>query len=152
MGYEVPGARPARRPRRMRGVLSLAAAGLFVCCVGAAGLGAWNYQQVRQSSGGARDAAEAFLRDVTSGDAAGAYDKLCGDTRERWSRDDFVQRLSVPPTINRYAIDDVAVATDRGQVRGTVTARLTRRSGAVDVREMPMVKDGDRWQVCGDPF
>lgn len=136
----------------MRGVLSLAAAGLFVCCVGAAGLGAWNFQHIRESSGDARDAAEAFLHEVTSGDADGAYDRLCGDTRERWSRDDFVQRLSVPPTIIRYAIDDVAVATDRGQVRGTVTARLTRRSGAVDRREMPMIKNGDQWQVCGDPF
>lgn len=136
----------------MRGVLALAATGLFVCCVGAAGLGAWNYQQVRQSSDAARDAAEAFLHDVTSGDAAGAYDKLCGDTRERWSRDDFVQRLSMPPTISRYAIDDVAVASDQGQLRGTVTAKLTRRSGAVDRREMPMVMDGDHWRVCGDPF
>jgi len=136
----------------MRGALSLAAAGLFVCCVGAAGLGAWNYQQIRQSSSGARTAAEAFLHDVTRADTAGAYDRLCGDTRERWSRDDFVQRLSVPPTITRYAIDDVAVATDRGQVRGTVTATLTRRSGTTDQREIPMVKDGGQWRVCGDPF
>ncbi|MEQ4303422.1 DUF4878 domain-containing protein [Plantactinospora sp. B6F1] len=152
MGYELPDGRAARRPRRFRGVLSVVAAGLFVCCVGAAGLGAWNYQHVRQSSGAAQDAAEAFLQDVTSGDAGGAYDRLCGDTRERWSREEFERRLSVPPTISRYAIDDVTVASDRGQLRATATATLTRRSGAVDRREMPMVKDGDQWRICGDPF
>ncbi|MFY1670702.1 hypothetical protein ACN27G_12150 [Plantactinospora sp. WMMB334] len=152
MGYELPGRRTGRPPRRFRGVLSVVAAGLFVCCVGATGLGAWNYQHVRQSSGAAREAAEAFLHDVTSGDAAGAYDRLCVDTRERWSREEFERRLAVPPTISRYAVDDVEVASDRGQLRGTVTATLTRRSGATDRREMPMVRDGDQWRVCGDPF
>ncbi|GAB3978808.1 hypothetical protein V1634_34260 [Plantactinospora veratri] len=152
MAYELPGGRGARRPRRLRGVLSVVAAGLFVCCVGAAGLGAWNYQHVRQSSGAARDAAEAFLQDVTSGDAGGAYDRLCVDTRERWSREEFERRLAVPPTITRYAVDDVTVASDQGRLRATATAELTRRSGVVDRREMPMVKDGDQWHVCGDPF
>jgi|GEM_PF-1568059 hypothetical protein len=153
MGTESPWRRAGRRPQRVRGLLSLAAAGVFVCCVGAAGLGAWNYQHVRQSSGAARESAEAFLRDVVAGDPDGAYDRLCADTRQRWSRDDFVRRLAVPPTITRYDIEDVQVASDQeGQLRGTVVATLTRRSGAVDRREMPMVKDGDRWRVCGDPF
>jgi hypothetical protein len=136
----------------MRGLLSLAAAGLFVCCVGAAGLGAWNYQHVRQSSGEARESAEAFLRDVVDDDADGAYDRLCVDTRERWSREDFVRQLSVPPTITRYDIEDVQVASDQGQLRGTVVAKLTRRSGVVDRREIPLVKEDDQWRVCGDPF
>ncbi|WP_203856861.1 Rv0361 family membrane protein [Plantactinospora mayteni] len=152
MAYELPGGGGARRPRRLRGVLSVVAAGLFVCCVGAAGLGAWNFQHLRQSSGAAQEAAEAFLQDVTSGDPGGAYDRLCVDTRERWSREEFERRLSVPPTITRYAIDDVSVASDQGQLRATATAKLTRRSGAVDRREMPMIKDGDQWLVCGDPF
>jgi len=152
MGYELPLGHRARPPRRWRAVLGLTAVGLFVCCVGAAGLGAWNYQHVQRSSGPARDAADVFLRDVASGDIAGAYGQLCADTRQRWSRDEFVRRLTVPPMITNYAIDDVAVATDRGQLRGTVTAKLTRRSGAVDQREMPMVSDGGHWRVCGDPF
>ncbi|MEE6259984.1 Rv0361 family membrane protein [Plantactinospora sonchi] len=152
MGNEPLWRRPGRRPSRTRGMLSLVAAGLFLCCVGAAGLGAWNYQHVRESSSAAQREAEAFLGEVVGGDPDGAYDRLCGDTRERWSRAEFVRRLSVPPTISRYDIDDVSVASDQGQLRATVVAKLTRRSGAVDQREMPMVRDGDRWRVCGDPF
>ena len=120
--------------------------------VGAAGLGVWNFQHVYRATGPARAAADAFLRDVTSGDATGAYELLCADTRERYSRDEFARQLAVPSVIVEYAIDDVSVATDRGRLRGTATVRLTRRSGVVDRREVPLVHHGDGWRVCGDPF
>lgn len=152
MGNEPLWRRPGRRPSRTRGLLALVAAGLFLCCVGAGGLGAWNFQHLRQSSSAAQQEAEAFLDEVVGGDPDGAYDRLCGDTRARWSREEFVRRLAVPPTITRYDIDDVSVSTDQGQSRATVVAKLTRRSGTVDRREMPLVRDGDRWRVCGDPF
>lgn len=152
MGYELPAGGPTRRSRRARALLSLTAAGLSVCCVGAAGLGVWNFQHVYRATGPARAAADAFLRDVTSGDATGAYELLCADTRERYSRDEFARQLAVPSVIVEYAIDDVSVATDRGRLRGTATVRLTRRSGVVDRREVPLVHHGDGWRVCGDPF
>ncbi len=152
MGYKVPFSRRGRPPRRLRIALTLTGVTAFVCCVGATGLGAWNFQHVRRSAGPARQAADEFLRDVTTGDTAGAYDRLCAATRTRWSRDEFIRRLTVPPTITGYDIMDVAVATKSGELRGTVTAKLIRHSGVVDRRALPLVKDGADWRVCGDPF
>jgi hypothetical protein len=153
MAYEV--ARSARtRPRRaLRRVLLLVVGlTLFVCCVGAAGLGAWNYQSIRRAAGPAQQAADRFLGDVRSGDQSGAYDRLCADTRARWSRPQFALRVSTPPTINRYAIENVKITSKDGQQRAAVSVALTRDSGAVDNHTLPMVKGDDGWQVCGDPF
>jgi hypothetical protein len=143
---------PARRRRTRRGALVLTGAVLLVCCVGAGGLGLWNYQFVRQSSGPARDTADAFLRELSAGDSAAAYDRLCGATRDRWSREGLAQLVIARGKISRYAIRDVALATERGRMRGTVTAELTRESGAVDSHKLTVIKDEGRWVVCGDPF
>lgn len=124
---------------------------VFVCCVGAAGLGAWNYQLLRGTSGPVRAAADGFLRDVSSdGSAAAAYDQMCPATRDRWTREEFVRRATGPDAVIRYAIEQVKVATRDGQPEGTVSTRLVRRSGAVDNRKLQVVKDGDNWRVCGD--
>ena len=152
MAYER--ARP-HRPRRwlsLRRVLLLSGAGVLICCIGAAGLGAWNLQSIRRASGPARQAADAFLTDLVTGDAAGAYDRLCSGTRQRWSRAEFIRRVGTAPRINRYALDDVSVATEDGHLKGTVTTRLTLDSGAVDRHKLTVVRDGDDWRVCGDPF
>jgi hypothetical protein len=149
MGYE---AHRSRRRRPLRRVLLLAGVALLVCCVGAAGLGAWNLQSVRRSSGPARQAVDAFLTDVAAGDRVRAYDRLCAGTRARWSREEFDRRFSASPRISRHAIEDVSVATRQGQLRGTVTATLTLDSGLVDRRELAVVQEGDGWRVCGDPL
>jgi hypothetical protein len=151
MAYE-PVRRPTRRRPLRRAVLLSGAALLLLCCIGAAGLGAWNFQSIRQSAGPARQAAAAFLTDVTAGDATGAYDRLCAATRQRWSRPEFAALIGAPPRISRYALRDVSVATQDGKPRGSVTAELTMDSGRVDSRKLVMVRDGGAWRVCGDPF
>lgn len=124
---------------------------LVVCCVGAAGLGLWNYQLLRGTDGPVRAAADGFLRDVSSaGTAAAAYDRLCAATRDRWTRDEFVRRSTGPDAVIRYTIDRVRVATRGGRPEGTVNAKLVRRSGTVDERALRVIRNGDTWQVCGD--
>jgi hypothetical protein len=136
----------------MRRVLVGVGVMLFVCFVGAAGLGAWNYQSIRRAAGPARQAADTFLGHVTSGDHAGAYDRLCAATRKQWSLPRFMSRVDTPPTISRYAIEDVKITSRGGQQRATVTVALTRDTGAVDDHQLPVVRDDDGWRVCGDPF
>lgn len=130
----------------------LAGVALLFCCVGAAGLGAWNLQAVYRASGPARAAADAFLRDVAAGNPSAAYDRLCPDTRARISRDRFAQRVRALPGIRKYQIKDVSVATDRSELKGTVTAKVTWDTGVFEDRELAVVTVDGSWRVCGDPF
>jgi hypothetical protein len=136
----------------VRRALLLAGVALLVCCVGAAGLGAWNLQSVRRAAGPARDIADGFLKDLSAGDTGGAYDRLCTGTRQRWNRAEFARRVSASPRIVRYEVGDVDVDTQDGQLRGVVTVELSLDSGAVNRRELTVVRDRGKWQVCGDPI
>jgi hypothetical protein len=144
--------RQSSRPRRMGLAGGVVGVALLFCCVGAAGLGAWNLQTVYRASGPAREAAEAFLRDVSAGNLPAAYDRLCPQTRERVSRDGFAQRVRALPGIRAYEIRDVSVATDRTELKGTVTADLTWQTGVPETRTLTMVTEDGQWRVCGDPF
>lgn len=128
------------------------AAVLVVCAVAAAGLAAWNVQVIRGASGPARAAAEQFWTDVVADDPAAAYGRLCAHTRQRWSREEFVARLSIPPKITRFVVVRVRVVTRAGRQQATVTTRLTRQSGLVREHPLPVVREQDDWRVCGDPL
>ncbi|GAB3807085.1 Rv0361 family membrane protein [Micromonospora zhanjiangensis] len=152
MAYEVSGARATRRRPGLRGALLVAGVVLVVCCVGAAGLGLWNFQVLRGTRGPVRAAADDFLRDVSAGQpsAAAAYDRLCAATRDRWTREEFVRRATGQDAVIRYTVGEVTVATRGGRPEGAVTARLVRRGGAVESWTLRVVRDGDQWRVCGD--
>ncbi|TBL33243.1 hypothetical protein EYA84_17750 [Verrucosispora sp. SN26_14.1] len=151
MGEAQPWSRPARRRHPVRVGLVFAGAGVALCCIGVAGLGAWNVQVVTQAAGPVRETAEGFLREVTTGDTDSAYERLCADSRSRWSELGFTSWVRTPPTVRDYEIVDVSVATDRGKPHGTVTVRLTRESGTTEQRELSVVRE-DGWRVCGDPY
>jgi hypothetical protein len=136
----------------MRTGLAFVGFGVALCCVGVAGLGAWNLQTVRGAAGPVRETADGFLREVTAGDSAGAYERLCADARGRWSPIGFTSWVRTPPVVSDYEITDVSVSTEGGRPRGTVTVRLTRDGGVTEERRLPVVREGDDWRVCGDPF
>lgn len=141
------------RPRRtLRTALVFAGVAVLLCCVAATGLGLWNLQSVRTSVGPARKVAEAFLGDLTVGDASAAYDRLCVATRDKWQRLEFVRWVQMRPPISRYTVDDVSVATRDGQLRATVTARLTHDSGKVEPHTLQVIAEDGDWRVCGDPY
>jgi Domain of unknown function (DUF4878) len=152
MAYEPGYGHPTRPRRTLRSTLLLVGVALLVCCVGATGLGLWNLQAVRRSVEPARRVAEAFLGDLTVGDAPAAYDRLCVATRDRWQRLEFVRWVAIQPQVSQYAVDDVSVVTSNGQLRATVTARLTHESGKVVTHALPVVREDGDWRVCGDPY
>lgn len=136
----------------MRAGLTFAGIGVALCCVGVAGLGAWNVQLVTQAAGPVRETADGFLQQVTAGDTAGAYDRLCADARSRWSELGFTSWVRTPPVVRDYEIVDVSVATRAGRPYGTVTVRLTRESGSTEQRALSVVREDAGWRVCGDPY
>ncbi|RIV37370.1 Rv0361 family membrane protein [Micromonospora radicis] len=152
MGAAQPWSRPARRRHPVRTGFVVAAVGVALCCVGVAGLGAWNVQLVTQAAGPVRETADGFLRQVTAGDTDGAYERLCADARGRWSQLGFTSWVRTPPVVRDYEIVDVSVATRGGQPHGTVTVRLTRDSGTSEQRDLSVVREDGDWRICGDPY
>jgi hypothetical protein len=152
MAYEPGASHPVRPRRTARAAMLLAGIALLLCCVGATGFGAWNLQAVRRAAEPARRTAEAFLGDVTVGDASAAYDRLCADTRDRWQRLEFVRWLEARPPVSQYTVDDVSVATHDGLMRATVATRLTHDSGTVVAHNLVVLREEGHWRVCGDPF
>lgn len=148
----VPAGRPYRPRRRLRAALLTAAVVVFLCAVGAAGLGLWSYQSVRGAARPARAATERFLARLVEGNTVGAYGQLCTATRQRWTRPEFTREVTEPPRIVRYTVRGVRVVTRTGQPRATVTTDLTREMGPAEERAVPVVRDGGTWRVCGDPF
>ncbi|SCL31752.1 protein of unknown function [Micromonospora rhizosphaerae] len=152
MGEEQPWTRPARPRRPVHTGLVLGGWGLGLCLVGVAGLAVWNVQVVLQAKGPVRQTAEDFFREVAAGDTDRAYDRLCSDTRSRWSQVGFGSWVRTPPQVNGWEITDVSVATLGGRPRGTVTVRVTRDGGDSEERKLPVVQEHGKWRVCGDPF
>lgn len=152
MEAEQPWIRPSQPRRPVRAGLVVVGAAVLLCCVGVAGLAAWNVQAVTRAAGPVRLTADGFLRQLTTGDTAGAYERLCADSRSRWSKLGFSSWVSTPPTVRDYEIVDVSVATRGGRPQGTVTVRLTRDGGNVEERELSVVPEDGGWRVCGDPY
>ncbi|MER7168992.1 hypothetical protein ABT336_23355 [Micromonospora sp. NPDC000207] len=130
----------------------IAGCAVALCCTGVAGLGLWNVQVVRQADGPVRQTADGFLQDLSDGDTDGAYDLLCADARTRWSRIGFDQWVRTPPQVTGYHLLDVSVTTRSGRPEGTVGVRLERENATSDDRDLRVVRDGDGWKVCGDPY
>ncbi|WP_229401586.1 Rv0361 family membrane protein [Micromonospora okii] len=152
MGGEQGWRRPARRRRPVRAGALAAGLGLGTCLVGVAGLAVWNAQVVVQADGPVRQTADGFLRDVAAGDTDRAYERLCGQARDRWSQAGFGSWVRTPPQVRGHEIVDVSVATRSGRPRGVVRVRLHRDGGGAEERELPVVQEDGTWRVCGDPF
>lgn len=144
--------RPHRPHRPVRAGLLVGGAAVLLCCVGVAGLGAWNVQAVWQADEPVRETAEAFLTELSAGDADRAYGRLCARARSRWSPIGFAAWVRTPPVVTGHQITDVAVSTREGRPTGTVTVRLTRDGGGSEQRELPVVREDGQWRVCGDPY
>lgn len=136
----------------MRTGLLFGGLGMGVCLVGVAGLALWNVQVVMQASGPVRETTDGFFREVSTGEADKAYERLCADTRRRWSAVGFDSWIRTPPLVSGYDITDVSIATRGGRPRATVTVLVIRDGGAAERRAVPVVQENRSWRVCGDPF
>jgi hypothetical protein len=125
---------------------------LAVCLAGLAVGGVTMFNAVRNATAPARDAADAFVRDLEAGNAAGAHARLCRDTRERFSLDAFAGGVHSQARITGHRILGVNVSTVNGQSTAQVTMDLTYASGFTDRHSFLLVVEDDQWRVCGNPY
>jgi len=147
--YQVP--QPPKR-RTLRTVLIVVGVVLVLCCGGAGVGGYFLYKGVKDATGPAKQAAEAFVGDLEGGDVAGAYGLLCGSTRERYTSDAFAEGVAKQPKIRSHTVDGVFVSNMNGRTSATVNMGLTMDSGFTDRHTFTLVKEDGAWKICGQPY
>jgi hypothetical protein len=136
-------------PTTVKTVLAVAFV-LAVCCCGGLGAGGYLFfHKITTANAPIRDAADAFLDDLESGDYAAAYDRLCMSTQERFSREAF-GKAAWP--LRAHHIDQVRITNDKGRLGGRVTATLVGTNGSPRTRTIDLRSDSGAWKVCGSPY
>jgi hypothetical protein len=138
-----------RRRRRWPLILAIVAVALLLCC---GGVGYGIYRLVVGVSAPARDAATGFVEKLERGDTDAAYESLCAQTKEAFSRDKFDDFLATQQKITGHSTVGFSVNTSGGRETATVTMRLTNVDGSTTQHEFPLVKEGGTFRVCGDPY
>src|SRR5215470_106464 len=141
----------ARSRRTTRIVLILTGLLLVLCC-GVVVAGTVTYRSIQAAAGPARDATTAFLAHLKADETSAAYASLCPAARARFSEADFAGIVHNRPRVQSYSISATNVATVNGEVSGTVTADIRYADGSSEKRAIPLVKDGDTWRICGQPY
>jgi hypothetical protein len=146
-----PPPQPPARRKNTKIILFVVGGALAVCCLIGSVAGIFGYRAFRAVLEPPRTATEAFVQDLVKGDAAAAYQKLCEPTRTRTSEAELASRIS-SRRLTGYEIDGVSIETVNGQTTAAVTTSLTYADGFDDPHVFRLVKEGDAWKVCGNPY
>jgi hypothetical protein len=143
---------PPRASHTVRNVLITVGVVLVLCCGGGVIGGVFLFHGLSKATAPARDATDEFVTDLQNGDTSGAYQLLCAGTRSAFTPAAFAQGVAAQPKISGHQMDGVNVVTSNGHTSATVTVQLTTTGGFVDEHAFPLVKEGGRWKVCGQPY
>jgi hypothetical protein len=142
---------PPPRKRNTKVILFVVGGALAVCCLIGAVAGVFGFRAFRAVLEPPRQATDAFVQDLVRGDAAAAYRKLCQPTRSRTTEAELVSMINTRRP-NRYEITGVDIQTVNGETNGAVTVNLTYPDGFTEPHVFRLVKEGDTWKVCGNPY
>ncbi|GAA4257266.1 Rv0361 family membrane protein [Dactylosporangium darangshiense] len=148
-GYQVP---QPPKSNTLRTVLIVVGSVLVLCCGAVVVGGFFLFRNIGDSIGPAQDAAVTFVTRLEQDDVDGAYGLLCGDTREQYTATAFADRVRQQPKIRSHSVAGVSVVGRPGGASATVSMRLTLDSGFAAEHAFPMVKEGNAWKVCGQPY
>jgi hypothetical protein len=151
-GYPPPGPPPKKSNRGAWTIVLIVVGSLLaLCCIGGGVAGFFIYRAARQVVP-ANDATRAFIRDLESGDASDAYDKLCPTTKASFPEPVFASIVASEPQITGYDITGSNVETVNGRESASVTATLNRATGAQDQHTFLLRRESGKWLVCGQPY
>jgi hypothetical protein len=141
-----------RRRNTLRNVLIIVGVLVVLCCGGAVIGGVFLVKAGLSAIRPAQDATDAFVTDLESGNYSGAYGRLCAGTRSEFTEDRFSRGVQAQPHIRGHRLVGAWVGNINGHTSATVTVELTQDGGFVDHHTFPLVKEGDAWKVCGEPY
>jgi hypothetical protein len=99
-----------------------------------------------------RATAQNFFNDLKTKNFHDAYGSLCGITKQSFTEAQFVSSQQDLATVDSFTIASVSTQRVNGAPAGTVVVNLTRTGGAIEHHSVPMVKQGEQWFVCGEPY
>jgi Domain of unknown function (DUF4878) len=129
-------------------VLSIVA-GVLLCF---GGFGGGLFFLLREASEGPRNATTAFIGDLKAQDWAGAYGQLCQETRSRFTVEQFTQTAQSNGEVRDHSITNFRVENTNGRQSATVDTDLELTDGSTEDHTFPLVKEGEQWKVCGNPY
>jgi len=135
-----------------RKTLTVAGIALLICFGAALSGGFYLFASSRGTTEPVREATEAFLRDLETGNLDSAYGKLCRETQANYPPDSFTAVVRAQANLASHRILGVTVNTVNGRRSGQVTAELNHANGFTDRRSILLVQQDDVWKVCGSPY
>jgi hypothetical protein len=124
--------------------------GVFVLCFG--GIGGGILYLVSSTTKAPKAATVDFLTALEGGNNQTAYDLLCSATQAQYGREAFDTYVEK----NRPAAHDLgwggSWSNSNGTETATISATVTYKNGGSGSHEFELLKEGDAWKVCGDPF
>lgn len=135
-------------PRRT--LLTAAGIAAATCTVGVGGLAVFAW--VTNEAGPAREVTEAFVADLAAGDHAEAYDRLCGDTRDRFSPEAFESYVGDQRQISHHRVVGAEISRVDRRRTGLVTVEFGYGDAGTARHTFQLVEEDDTWRVCGDPY
>jgi len=136
------------RMRSRRTVVSVAA----VCVIGAIIAIYFAVRSPNIPTGPVRSTAQTFFNDLKTKNFHDAYGSLCAVTRQSFTEEQFVSSQEQLSTVDTFTIVSVSTQRVDGAPAGTAVVNLMRNSGTIEHHSIPMVKQGDQWFVCGEPY
>jgi hypothetical protein len=144
---------PPPRKSRWKVILLIAATALVLCCGGG---GFAIYQVLKSATAPVRDAANAFVDDVSADRLDAAYASLCSSTKQKYSEAQFADYVNRQRKITGRSTIGFSVNKGAGEAggesTGSVTLRLTYSDGSTAEHMFGLVKEGGDYHVCGDPY
>lgn len=148
--YAVP--QPPRQQRPWKTILIVLGVVFVLCCAGL-GFGGYKlFKGVQSATEPARAAADTFVTHLEDGDTDAAYALLCGPTQAKFTSAAFRDGVAGQPKIRSHSFSGVNVVNSNGRTTATVTLVLTLDTGFTDRHTFPLVKEGNDWKVCGQPY
>jgi hypothetical protein len=139
---------PPKKNQTLKIVLIVLGALLVLCCIGALIAGAFGYKAFRDATGPAKSAVTGYYDDLKAGNYGSAYDRLCAESQEAVTREDFIGVQNLLPNITDYKITGVNVNNSNGKVTGSVNVTVTRERSGESTQTIELRKEGGDWKVC----
>jgi hypothetical protein len=137
------------RRGRWKTILIVIVIALVLCC-GGGGFGLYKF--LSSVSAPVRNAANAFADDLAADRLDSAYGRLCADTQKQYPPDAFTQYVHDQPKFTKHSTRGFSTNDDNGRHTGTVTMDLVLTDGSKQQHVFELVKEGDAYKVCGDPY
>jgi hypothetical protein len=123
-----------------------------VCIVGAIIAIYFGVKSPSVPVGPPRVAAQNFFNDLKTKSFHDAYGSLCSITKQSFTEDQFVSGQQSLSAIDSYTITNVTTQRVNGAPAATVIVNFTRAGGTIEHHNVPLVEDGSRWLICGEPY